>query len=143
MIGWSVELLEFDIRYESRGAIKSQCLADFSTELTPQQDISARWTIYMDDSSNKAAYGAGVFLEGLDDLLLEQALQFEFKATKNQAEYEAILAGLNLTYDMGAREVTCKGGWWSARSRKSLMSRNPCCRSITIRSATSSPGSRK
>ncbi|XP_068504234.1 uncharacterized protein [Phaseolus vulgaris] len=28
--------------------------------------------------------------------------------TNNQAEYEALLAGLNLTYDMGAREVTCK-----------------------------------
>jgi len=28
--------------------------------------------------------------------------------TNNQAEYEALLAGLNLTYNMGAREVTCK-----------------------------------
>jgi len=28
--------------------------------------------------------------------------------TNNQAEYEALLAGLNLAYDMGAREVTCK-----------------------------------
>jgi len=30
MIGWSVELSEFDIKYEPRGAIKSQCLADFA-----------------------------------------------------------------------------------------------------------------
>jgi len=54
------------------------------------------------------ACGAGVVLEGPGDLLLEQALQFGFWATNNQAEYEALLAGLNLAYDMGAREVTCK-----------------------------------
>jgi len=52
--------------------------------------------------------GVGVILEGLGDLLLEQALTFEFKATNNQVGYKAILAGLNLVYDMGAREVTCK-----------------------------------
>ena len=62
----------------------------------------------MDGSSNKTTCGAGVVLEGLGDLLLEQALQFGFKATINRAEYEALLAGLNLAYDMGAREVVCK-----------------------------------
>ena len=50
----------------------------------------------------------GIVLEGPDNLLMEQALQFGFKATNNQAEYEAILWGQNLAYDMGAREVTCK-----------------------------------
>lgn len=74
MIGWSVELSEFDIRYEPRGAIKSQCLADFSIELTPQQDVSTEWTLYVDGSSNKTVYGAGVILEGPGDLLIEKAL---------------------------------------------------------------------
>jgi len=41
MIGWSVELSEFDIWYQLRGAIKSQCLADFSVELTPLPHLSA------------------------------------------------------------------------------------------------------
>jgi len=66
------------------------------------------WTLYVDSSSNKTACGAVVVLEGSGDLLLEQALQFGFKATNNQAEYEALLVGLNLAYDMGAREVVCK-----------------------------------
>jgi len=65
MIGWSIELSKFDIQYEPRGAIKSQCLADFSTELTPLLDISAGWTLYVADSSNKTACGAGVVLEDL------------------------------------------------------------------------------
>jgi len=40
MIGWSMELSEFDIIYKLRGAIKPQCLDDFSVALTPQQDLS-------------------------------------------------------------------------------------------------------
>ena len=56
----------------------------------------------MDGSSNKTVCGAGVVLEGPGDLLIEQALQFSFKATNNQAEYEAILASLNLANDLGA-----------------------------------------
>ena len=108
MIGWSVELSKFDIRYEPRGAIKSQCLADFATELPKNSETSAKWVLYVDGSSSKTACGAGVVLEGPEDLLVEQALQFSFKATNNQAEYETILAGLNLANDLGAREVTCK-----------------------------------
>jgi len=54
------------------------------------------------------ACGAGVVLEGLGDFLLKQALRFRFWATNNQAEYEALLVGLNLSYDAEAREVTCK-----------------------------------
>ena len=49
MIGWSIELSEFNIRYELRGSIKYSCLADFFAELTPLSDISVGWTIYVDD----------------------------------------------------------------------------------------------
>ena len=108
MIGWSVELSKFDLRYEPRGVIKSQCLADFSAELTPLLTLSGGWTLYVEGSSNKTACGAEVVLEGSGDLLLEQALQFRFRATNNQAEYEALLPGLNLTYDMGARRLHAK-----------------------------------
>ena len=108
MIDWLVELSEFDIRYEPRGSIKSQCLVDLSAELRPLRILSGGWTLYVDGSPNKTACGAGVVLEGLDDLLLEQALRFGFRATNNQAEYEALLDGLNLAYDMGVCEVVFK-----------------------------------
>ena len=42
IIWWSVELSEFDIRYELRGTIKSQCLTDFSVELTPIPYLSVK-----------------------------------------------------------------------------------------------------
>ena len=55
MIGWSVELSEFDIHYEPRGAIKSQCLTDFLAELTPLPTLLGGWTLYVDDSSKKCS----------------------------------------------------------------------------------------
>ncbi|XP_068464639.1 uncharacterized protein [Phaseolus vulgaris] len=108
MIGRLVELSKFDIHYEPRDKIKSQCITDLSAELTPQQDLSTGWKVYTDGSSKEMTYGAGAVLEGPGDMLSEQALKFGFNATNNQVEYKAILVGINLAYDMGAREVTCK-----------------------------------
>jgi len=98
MIGWSVELSEFDIRYEPRVAIKSQWLTDFLVELMPQSHQPIGWTIYVDGSSNKTSCGAEI----------KQALKFKFRVTNNQVEYEVILICLNLAYNMGARELTCR-----------------------------------
>jgi len=35
MIGWAMQLSKFEIQYQPRGAIKSQALANFTTELNP------------------------------------------------------------------------------------------------------------
>jgi len=65
-------------------------------------DTICRWVVQQTSCS------ASVVLEGPGDLLIEQALQFAFKATNNQVEYENILAGLSLAHDLGAHVVTCK-----------------------------------
>jgi len=52
--------------------------------------------------------GAGVILEGPGDVLIEQSLRFEFKASNNQAEYEALIAGMNLAAEMGAENLRAK-----------------------------------
>jgi len=64
--------------------------------------------MHVDGSSNPQGAGAGIVLEGLGGILVEQSLRFNFKTSNNQAEYEAIIAGLNLARDVGARKVLCK-----------------------------------
>nr|KYP66357.1 Retrovirus-related Pol polyprotein from transposon 297 family [Cajanus cajan] len=104
MIAWSVELSEF----ESRGPLKAQCLADFVAELTPTTAEEPQvWTLHVDESSNSKGGGAGIILEGPNQVTLEQSLKFSFKVTNNQAEYEALLTGLRLACDLGARRVSC------------------------------------
>jgi len=46
-----------------------------------------------------------VVLEGLGDILIDQAIKFDLERSNNQVEYEAILAGLNLAYDMEAQQL--------------------------------------
>ena len=47
-------------------------------------------------------------LEGPNDILIEKSLHFAFKTSNNQAEYEAILAGLSLAREVGVKTLTCK-----------------------------------
>ena len=51
----------------------------------------------MDGASNAQGSGARMILSGPDNFYTEYALRFSFKATNNQAEYEALLIGLKLT----------------------------------------------
>nr|KYP35063.1 Transposon Ty3-I Gag-Pol polyprotein [Cajanus cajan] len=84
MTAWSIELSEYDIRYESRGPFKAQY-----------------------GSSNVKGSGAGIILEGPNNMMLELAIKFDFQATNNQAEYEALLAGLRLAKDVGVKRLMC------------------------------------
>ncbi|XP_077221986.1 uncharacterized protein LOC143855806 [Tasmannia lanceolata] len=119
LVKWAMELSEFDIQYVPRPAIKAQVLADFvaectipqqitesevaqtpvveksvtseeraadgtETEIVPtpaEQDLSAAepiWEVYVDGSSNKGGCGA---------------------------EYEALLAGMNLAVQVKAQRL--------------------------------------
>jgi len=76
MIGWSIELSEFGIKYEPRWPIKSQSLADFTSELQGNLKPDATWILYVDGSSSKGGGGVGVVLKGLGSrsLCIEQSL---------------------------------------------------------------------
>jgi len=110
MVAWSIELSEYDIQFIPRGSIKSQVLADFLVELTSliQETVSFVWLLSVDGSSNLKGSGAGIILEGPDDLLIEQSLKFGFKANNNQAEYEALIAGTSLALEMGADNLRAR-----------------------------------
>ncbi|XP_065050377.1 uncharacterized protein LOC135680425 [Musa acuminata AAA Group] len=84
LLKWAVELGEHDISYSPRTAIKAQVVADFIAELTQLEDGA----------------GAGLVLLAPDGRSFERSLHFGFKATNNEAEYEALLAGLELALEM-------------------------------------------
>ncbi|XP_016199385.1 uncharacterized protein LOC107640375 [Arachis ipaensis] len=107
LIKWSVKLSEFDIQYESRKTLKSQVLADFISEMTNDtHNTEVRWSIHVDGASNKEGSGAGILLKEGNKVVAEQSLQFRFNASNNQAEYEALLAGLKLTLRLQIPRIT-------------------------------------
>ncbi|KAL5545199.1 hypothetical protein UlMin_008983 [Ulmus minor] len=112
---WSIELGEFDIQFKPRTAIKGQALADFIAEFTYTPEMSekittqtqnSQWKLYVDGSSTETSSGAGIILVSPDGVKLSCAIRFKFKATKNQAEYEALLSGLRLAKEVSARHLT-------------------------------------
>ncbi|GKV36702.1 hypothetical protein SLEP1_g44802 [Rubroshorea leprosula] len=81
-----------------------QALADFIVECTPCPSTlnpePNGWTLYVDGASSSKGSGAGALLIGLDGYRSEHALKFNFDATNNMAEYEALLLGLQLALEL-------------------------------------------
>ncbi|XP_024042632.1 uncharacterized protein LOC112099511 [Citrus clementina] len=117
LVKWAVELSEFDIDYKPRAAIKAQAMADFVAEFTEpevcldQQDADIGddetqvWQMSVDGSSGERGSGAGIVLEGPEGEEISYAVRLEFTATNNQAEYEALIAGLELAKAVKADRV--------------------------------------
>jgi len=62
------------------------------------------WVLSIDGSSNQQGSEAGVIL----GFLIEQALRFAFKASNNQAEYEALIVGMLLAKELGTQRLLVK-----------------------------------
>ena len=112
MVRWAVELSEFDVQYKPRGPIKGQVYADFVVELSSTnahyEESDFQWVLSVDGSSNQQGSGADIILEGPNELLIEQALRFAFKASNNKVEYEALIDGILLAKEMGAQSLLAK-----------------------------------
>ena len=61
-----------------------------------------RLMLNTDGASNKNGVGIGVVLENSFRVLIEEALRRERNLTNNEAEYEALLFGLELALKLGA-----------------------------------------
>jgi len=97
MILWGIELSAYDIQYSPRVSKKSQVYADFilnDFDLPDDSDPDAWWTIKVDGSSNQQGAGGGILITTPDGTEIEQAVKFNFPASNNEAEYEALIAGL-------------------------------------------------
>ena len=108
LMKWAIKLSEFDIRYKPKTAIKGQVLADFIMEFTsakPVENTQAPtdlpiWKLYVDGATNAQGSGAGLILTSPEGIDVEYALRFGFQASNNEAEYEAVIVGLNLAHSL-------------------------------------------
>lgn len=62
----------------------------------------------VDGASNIKIYGVGIIFEGPGDIVIGQALKFRFTASNNQAKYEALIACMSVTLEMGATIIKAK-----------------------------------
>ncbi|GKD70341.1 reverse transcriptase domain-containing protein [Tanacetum coccineum] len=133
----AVELGTYGITYVPRVAVKGHVLADFLADpptkinATPEvasnprvKDIpessNARenltpgpraWRLYTDGASNNEGSGAGLILIAPDDVEYSYALRLNFSNSNNDAEYEALLAGLQIAKEMQEKVLELAGAF--------------------------------
>ncbi|XP_076924310.1 uncharacterized protein LOC143586717 [Bidens hawaiensis] len=127
---WDIELGEYAIEYKPRAAFKGQVIADFLTEdrssgeeelpgeLQDSKEVSASrgidsqgneeesvWNLYTDGASNEDGSGAGLILISPEGIELTYAVRLTFPSTNNEAEYEALLAGLRVARKIPVKRI--------------------------------------
>ncbi|XP_021713582.1 uncharacterized protein LOC110681765 [Chenopodium quinoa] len=107
LLKWAIELSEYVITYKPRVSIKAQALSDFIVETSyyEEEDAIGVWKVLVDGSSASTGLGAGVIMISPQGDVFEYAVKFKFKASNNEAEYEAALAGIQLCISAEARRI--------------------------------------
>ncbi|GJR09700.1 reverse transcriptase domain-containing protein [Tanacetum coccineum] len=75
-----------------------------------EEPLPAQWTLFTDGSSCVDGCGAGVVLTDPKGTKFTYALRFQFEATNNEVEYEALIAGLRIAENMGVQNLQCFPG---------------------------------
>ena len=63
------------------------------------------WKLFVDGTSNAQGSGAGLILTSPEGIDTKYALRFGFQASNNEAEYEAVIAGLNLAHSLEVNQL--------------------------------------
>jgi ribonuclease HI len=114
---WAYALIEYDLAYEPLKSMKGQVVADFIVEHqiddTHKLDISyltvTPWTLYFDGSVCNEGEGIGIVLVSPSNVSFDFSSRLKANCTNNQAEYEALLFGLELLSGMGVKHVKVFG----------------------------------
>ncbi|GJU46091.1 reverse transcriptase domain-containing protein [Tanacetum coccineum] len=70
-----------------------------------EEELPDPWTLFTDGSSCIDGSGAGLILTNPKGTKFTYALRFRFDATNNEAEYEALIAGLRIAEQMGIKNL--------------------------------------
>ena len=111
MLQWAIELSEYGIEYRLRLSMKGQVMANFVVKSLqrPARDGEPHkekwWTLRVDGASRLSRSKVGLLLQSPTSEQLEQAIWLGFLALNNEAEYEAILSGLDLALALSVSKL--------------------------------------
>ncbi|GJX54673.1 reverse transcriptase domain-containing protein [Tanacetum coccineum] len=79
-----------------------------SVEIQVEEAIPGPWTLFKDGSSCLEGSGVRLIITNPEGVEFTYALRFEFNASNNEAEYEALIAGLRIAEQMGIKNLEAK-----------------------------------
>ncbi|GJR71640.1 reverse transcriptase domain-containing protein [Tanacetum coccineum] len=101
---WAVELGAYGITYVP----DNPRVEDIPEPLKARGDLTPGlrvWRLYTDGASNNEGSGAGLILIAPDGVEYSYTLRLNFSNSNNDAEYEALLAGLRIAKEMRVRDI--------------------------------------
>jgi len=105
LMKWSIELTQYDIHFSPRPAIKGQAVADFIAEFTYRPVEFPIWDMHVDGAVNEKGSGVGIALSSPEGDKVKFALKFDFNTSNNEAEYEAMIHGLQIAKDLEIKKL--------------------------------------
>ncbi|GJZ09599.1 reverse transcriptase domain-containing protein [Tanacetum coccineum] len=78
---------------------------DAPTDTFVKEIPKEEWTLFTDGSSCTNGSGAGLILTSPEGTEFTYALRFQFTASNNKAEYEALIVGLRIAAQIGVRHI--------------------------------------
>jgi hypothetical protein len=110
-------LIEYGLAYEPLKSIKGQVVTDFIVEYSIDQNndesynlvLIHTWKSFFDGLACREGQGIGIVLISPRGAIFEQSVRLEYFCTNNQAEYVAILLGLQILNSMDVKHVEAFG----------------------------------
>ncbi|KAL5574120.1 hypothetical protein UlMin_023717 [Ulmus minor] len=126
MTRWILALSEFDIQVVSPTAKKSQALPELlaafpttgmnvkQSELPGElQEVASieepEWELMFDGAASAKGGGIGVVLTGLESQVLTKTCKLLYSCSNNEAEYEALIVGIEMAEKEDVKRLTIKG----------------------------------
>jgi hypothetical protein len=108
IVQWPIEIGQYDVEFIPRRSIKSQALTEFIAEWTDSglrgiDELPDHLVLYFNGSYTLKGAGVGIMLIPPKGDIIKYAIQLDFRATNNFAEYEGVVTGLWLANDLSIR----------------------------------------
>ena len=104
---WGIWLNYFDIQYRPRNSVKGQVLANFVAEFSLKRGLETvchvevwPWRVFVDGASSALGAGARIIIITVEGIRVEYSFRLSFKASNNEVEYEALLAGVRAVLEV-------------------------------------------
>jgi len=111
---WALALSKYSLTYQPLKSVKVQIVANFIVnhsmiEATQSYVENKPWTLYFDGSSHKNGTCVGIFI--ISPLNIPTKFKYKINSTcsNNEAEYKALIVGLEILLGLGAKNNVIKG----------------------------------
>ncbi|XP_050222462.1 uncharacterized protein LOC126672550 [Mercurialis annua] len=119
---WLLSLADFHLIYHPQKSVKGQAQADFLADhpcinlgdeskfdLPVFMNEHRPWMLKFYGSSTDRSTGAGIIIVSPSGAKTSLSFNLDFECTNNQSEYEALIIGLEILLDLGAKKVKIIG----------------------------------